>query len=258
MRVTDLDTSSQPVPYCGPAPVPETLWTEWNFDPFLIIPALVIGPLLWLRCRDQAGNPAARPALGTAYLILFVAFISPLCALASALFSARIGHHILLISFAAPLFALAFPARRSAAGTLTVSTIFHAACVWLWHLPVPYSLALSSDAMYWLMELSLLGSAIWLWRGILYHSLTSHAPAPGAVLSAIGGTMMQMGFLGALLTFANRPLFHEHFDTTQAYGLTPLADQQLSGLLMWVPGALPYIVIGVFLTHRLVARHETS
>jgi len=54
-----------------------------------------------------------------------------------------------------------------------------------------------------------------------------------------------MGLLGALLVFAPRPLYWVHFESTAAWGLTPLADQQLAGLLMWVPAMLPYLAVGL-------------
>jgi putative membrane protein len=47
---------------------------------------------------------------------------------------------------------------------------------------------------------------------------------------------MQMGFLGAVLTVAGRPLFFWHLTTTQPWGVSPLEDQQLGGVVMWVPG----------------------
>lgn len=70
---------------------------------------------------------------------------------------------------------------------------------------------------------------------------------------------MQMGFLGALLVFASGPLFATHFMTTQAFGLTPLEDQQLAGLLMWVPAFLPYAGVALSKVAALIwPRQGTS
>ena len=58
----------------------------------------------------------------------------------------------------------------------------------------------------------------------------------------IAGGAVQMGFLGALLTFAGRPLYESHLATTFPFGIGPLTDQQMAGLIMWVPGMAPYAV----------------
>jgi putative membrane protein len=55
--------------------------------------------------------------------------------------------------------------------------------------------------------------------------------------------VLQMGMLGALLTFASVPLYVPHLTTTFAFGLDPLGDQQLAGILMWVPASLPYLAV---------------
>jgi len=119
---------------------------------------------------------------------------------------------------------------------------------WLWHAPVAYTFALASDGAYWLMELTLLASAIGLWRSVL----AATAPIGVAVLLA---TMVQMGLLGALLTFASTPLYAWHWITTQPWGLSPVEDQQLAGLLMWIVGGAIYLVAalrlaGNWLTER--------
>jgi putative membrane protein len=75
----------------------------------------------------------------------------------------------------------------------------------------------------------------------------------GAAIALLLGTTIQMGMLGALLTFSREPLFAAHMDTTHAFGLSPLADQQLSGLLMWVPAALPYLFAALLRLRRIFA-----
>ena len=96
-----------------------------------------------------------------------VIFVSPLCALSSALFSVRVLHHVLLIAAVAPLLALAFPQRRAGSPPLVVLVAAHAVILWLWHTPGPYAWGLASVPAYWLMQISLLGSAWLLWRAIL-------------------------------------------------------------------------------------------
>lgn len=218
--------------YCGPAPIPEELWARWNLDPVLIA---VLALLALAAGRRPSG------ALGVAALA--VAFVSPLCALSAALFSARVVHHVLLVAVAAPFLALAFPARRSPPPSLVF--VAFAAILWGWHLPAAYDLALSNIPVYWIMQLSLLGSATAFWR-TAFHA----GEADGRGLPLILAGYMQMALLGALLTFAPDPLYAIHAAAPLAWGLWPIADQQLGGLIMWVPACLPFFAFGAVAARR--------
>ena len=218
--------------YCGLPPVPEQLWTRWNLDPVLIASLVVLAMLVG---RERSGRLAVA--------VLFVAFVSPLCALSSALFSARVVHHVLLIAVAAPLLAQAVPARRP--GPVALPLAVATAVLWIWHLPAAYGLALSHVGAYWLMQLTLLGSAVWFWRAIF----APGRPAVDALLFIVAG-FTQMGMLGALLTFAPSALYAAHAVAPLEWGLTPLADQQLGGLLMWVPAGVPYAVASILVARR--------
>ena len=161
---------------------------------------------------------------------------------------------MLLVAFAAPLLAMVIlPTAPRARTSLSLPFIAHLALLWVWHAPTPYAWALTGTAPYWLMELSLLGSAVWLWREILHPGR-----ATGAVLAGLLGTVVQMGFLGALLTFAKQPLFAAHIGTTEAFGLSALEDQQLAGLLMWVPAALPYMAVGLWHLRNVLRETEAT
>jgi len=210
-----------PGSYCGAAPPPDLALRSWNLDPLLLAGLL----LLLMVLRNARTGP-------TAVGVLAFAFVSPLCAISVGLFSARVVHHVLLVAVAAPLLAAALAARKSSGVALPflVST----ALLWAWHLPAAYDLALRDVAVYWVMQLTLLGSAVWFWRSVL-----SARGGIDAVLWSLAG-LMQMGALGALLTFAPEPLYATHGLAPLAWGLTPLADQQLGGLIMWVPAMLPY------------------
>lgn len=224
------------VAYCGPAATPEDLWARWNTDPVLIAALIVLAVVVVL---GRAAN--ARAAWG-AIAVLALVFVSPLCALSAALFSARAVHHVLLIAAAAPLLALAFPLRRLGSPPLGLLVGAQAAILWVWHAPEVYSWGLASVPAYWLMQLSLLGSAWLMWRAVL-----APASQPSPALVALVATVAQMGLLGALIVFAPRPLYLIHSTTTAPWGLNPLTDQQLAGLLMWVPAVLPYLGVGLWL-----------
>ena len=221
--------------YCGPPPVPAELALRWNLDPVLlaVLSGLALGA--WT-LRSRLGRSERRAAMG-ALLALMVAFVSPLCALSSALFSARVVHHLLLVLVAAPLLAVAWPSTRAARRTSVAvpALVLSSALLWLWHVPALYDRALSDVAVYWAMQTSLLAAFVMYWRAVLSPSL----PPPQAAAFVIAG-FAQMGLLGALLTFAPRTLYAAHEYAPLAWGLAPLADQQLGGLTMWVPAAIPY------------------
>jgi putative membrane protein len=223
-----------PVAYCGPAAIPENLWLRWNADPLLLAALAILAFVI------ASGRSANARAGWAALALMVVIFVSPLCALSSALFSARVTHHIILIAAIAPLLALAFPLPRLKHPPLVPVVAAHAVFIWLWHAPGPYAWGLSTVPGYWLMQFTLLGSGWLMWRSIFSPSLPT-----GAALMALVATIGHMGLLGALIVFAPVPLYVVHFATTAAWGLTPLADQQLAGLLMWVLAMIPYLVAGL-------------
>ena len=90
-------------------------------------------------------------------------------------------------------------------------------------MPLPYRATFDSVAVYWSMHLCLFGGAICPWSELLHHSRAQMAEA--FIVGAL--TSMQMGLLGAILSLADHALFRWHLNTTLAWGLTPLEDQQL-------------------------------
>jgi cytochrome c oxidase assembly factor CtaG len=123
----------------------------------------------------------------------------------------------------------------------SVACAFHALALWSWHLPRLYSLALEHEAMHFLEHASFLGTAALLWWSIV-HPRRSRRAAYGIGIGTLFVTMLQSGVLGALITLSHRVLYPLQTATAAAHGLTPLEDQQLAGLIMWVPGGLLYLV----------------
>jgi putative membrane protein len=223
------------LPYCGAAPEPGVLLTRFNWDPILIVALTAAVLLHWLAIRGSHAAAGRRTALMLAgWAIASAAFISPLCALSVALFSARVTQHMVLILMAAPLISLGLPPskRRHYRWRLWLNTGIFGASLWYWHMPAPYDATFSSPSLYWAMHVTLFGSSILLWRDLLDHPPRETAHALTAALF----TFIHMGLLGAVLAFAARPLFAWHLTTTQVWGLTPLQDQELGGAVMWVPG----------------------
>jgi putative membrane protein len=245
------------LPYCGAPPDPASLLTRWNLDPILIaaLIAAVAGYALLTEkgpWRRATVAPWRRGCFYGGWALCAAALISPLCPLSVSLFSARIGQHMLLEMIVAPLIALGRPSvfvsawrRRDegrrvaprAHGALAASAAF-AAALWFWHAPGPYAATFESDAVYWLMHATAFGAALWLWMALLDAS----RERLGDLLAAALATTLQMGFLGALITFAAGPIYRVHRLTTAAWGLTPLQDQQLGGVIMWIPAGAVILV----------------
>ena len=218
--------------YCGPPPLPDQLWTSWNLDPPLLVALAVMA---WLLRRNPAGLVAVA--------VLILAFVSPLCALSAALFAARVVHHVLLVAVAAPLLAwgIRAPVAIGPALPFGVAT----AILWGWHLPAAYDAALSHVGVYWLMQITLLASAVWFWR-----TTFARNGAPVLQLAYITANFAQMGLLGAILTFAPSALYAAHAIAPFDWGMSPLRDQQLGGLIMWVPAGLPYAVAAMVMARQ--------
>lgn len=236
--------------YCGPPPDAASLLGRWNLDPLLLV-VLALGgvALFWRLWHAGAWH---RGGFIAGWLCLVILFVSPLCALTVALLSGRVTHHVLLTMVAAPLLALAIgrsvvPSGRSLLPALAAAT----ALFWLWHLPPLYANAVANPLVYWLMQASLLGSAVWLWHGLLF------VPSAMSAATTALGAATQMGLLGALLVFAPEPLYWPHFATTAGFGLTPLSDQHLAGLVMWVPANLPLLALVLWRLVQLLKADDT-
>ncbi len=255
-------------PYCGAAPSPADLFHRWNLDPALLaVLAVAFGAYVLASARQGGG----RDLLGWRQLCFYggwligtLALVSPLCPLSVSLFSARVSEHMILATLAAPLIALGQPGvklagllRRTEPGrasrprTLLAAGAFTLA-LWFWHAPIPYTATFESDFAYWVMQASLFGSALWLWSALLDGSNDNLAEFVGATVLITG----QMGLLGAVITFAGHPLYPPHMLTTAAWGLTPLEDQQLGGVVMWIPAGAIFTGALVFAFVQVMRRAE--
>jgi putative membrane protein len=215
---------------------------RWNFDP-LLLTMFALSLALFVRGRGKIKRPTA---FLVAYSLAALIFLSPICALASALFSVRVVHHIALTAIIVPLIVLSFEKATLSLPTFSVfAAPVHAITFWSWHFPPVYEFAMTTDFHYWIMQATLAVSSALLW-----HSVRA-ASGPYAILILLF-TTLQMGLLGALLTFAVSPLFAPHLFTTDAWGLSSLEDQQLAGAIMWVLGSGIYLLAALVVALRLL------
>jgi putative membrane protein len=264
-----MSTPVVPIPYCGLPPAPTEIWARWNLDPILISALIICAAAYAARnayaLRSEHHIPVWRQtAFYVGWTITALALISPLCPLSVSLFAARVGQHMILALIGAPLVAVGRPfapiahvsgramAPRGVA-PLCAAALF-AAFIWFWHAPAPYAETFRSTFVYWSMHVSVYGAALWLWISLI------DAPPAKAMHVVLAGlfSSIQMGFLGALITFAPRALYTPHLLTTAAWNLTPLQDQQLGGAIMWVPGCVLFFIISMLILWQDIIRDEIA
>jgi putative membrane protein len=267
--------------HTGQALQPHDFWSAWTFEPLVVLVLTLSGFLyaiglkrLWSRESGAGIRRWEATAFAIGWLCLAVALVSPVHALGGVLFSAHMTQHELLISVSAPLLVLGRPlipflwglplawrrklgdwARADSVGRSwgmlsmpAVAFSLHAIALWVWHLPGPYQSTLNSELMHSLQHISFLGSALLFWWTV-FKSRGSEL-GYGAAVFYLFGTALQTGALGALLTFAPRLWYPVYAATTGPWGLTPLEDQQLGGLIMWIPGSIPYVIAGLYMFAR--------
>jgi cytochrome c oxidase assembly factor CtaG len=238
-----------------------------NVDPALAA-AAVIGPALAYglgASRRRGGRPGRRrrdAAFAGGLAAAGAAIAPPLDLLAAGSVSAHMVQHLLLLAVAAPLLAASAPvatflrglpgparalARRTrrawfvrslaAVGRQPVAVAaVHGAVLWAWHAPVPYEAALDDRALHVLAHATFLATAIAAWVVIL------RSPPAGGLL-ALFALSLQSSLLAALLTFSPRPW----------YATYTLSDQQVAGVLMWVPAGLVHLGAGLWLLRTWLA-----
>ncbi len=235
------------MPYCGEGPSPDGWLARWNFSPELLVALLALALAMFV----YRGSLRRDPAIAALVCLVFV-YVSPFCALGSALFTVRILHDVILAAVLAPLTVAALRLERvETPGSLVMWTAIHALTFWLWHAPPLYEAAMSSDAVFWIMQVSIVGTAAIWWAKVV------RSPAPAAAIALLA-TMVAMGALGALLTFANRAFYAPHWLTTHVWGLSPIEDQQIAGLVMWAPASLIYLLAALFIIYRSLGSEASA
>lgn len=217
---------------------------------------------VWRRRAPAAGARWFGVAGLAGCVALLLAVAPPLAGLSDVLFAAHMGQHELLMLVAAPLLvlgrallvalsALPDPARalvvretqrpavrqiwRGLTSPLTVLVV-QAVVLWSWHVPWLFEAALRHDALHAFQHLTFLASAGLFWWALVHGRFGRLGYGAGVLVVFV--TAMHSGLLGALITFAPRPLYETHAIRAAAAHVTPLEDQQLAGLIMWVPAGV--------------------
>ncbi|PRH89067.1 hypothetical protein C5L14_00260 [Labrys okinawensis] len=220
---------------------------------------------LWNRSARGRPRLIRRALVFTAgWSVLTGALVSPIHALGEQVFAAHMIEHELLMAVAAPLLVASAPAAaliwalpaplRRLAGRLTHggapkavwafltsplnATIIHGIAIWAWHIPVLFEAALERGVLHYAQHASFLGTALLFWWGLMPRAGTRHSY--GSAVLHLFVTSLHTGLLGVLLLLSPRPWYMENAAGAGLWGLTPIEDQQLAGLVMWVPAGLIY------------------
>jgi putative membrane protein len=239
--------------------------TWWSWEP-LTIALLALTFALYTMGAFRTKLPRWQMvAFYAGWLSLVVALVSPLDALGGILFSAHMAQHEVLMVVAAPLLVLgrplaaflwAFPARwrlpmsswtqrapvaaawRAITNPLA-ATLVHAIALWTWHLPSLYEATLRSDAIHAVQHSSFLFSATLFWWALI-HGRWGRL-GYGAAIGYVFVTAAHSGALGALITFSPNVLYPLY----ATKGFNALDDQQLAGLIMWIPAGVLLTIVAV-------------
>jgi putative membrane protein len=246
-----------------------------------IVPAvgLAIAAVLYLRGGRTARRQFSAPrpvAFAAGWGALALALASPLHAAGGRLLSMHMIQHVIVVAVAAPLLVWSKPVgvmlrgmpsyprnaavtcirrtariRRAAVGAGPACVLL-AAALWLWHMPALYDASVRHAFVHALQHSTFLVASLLYWSSIPLHVRARTAAAQSRMTQAVASlfiTTVHMGLLSALLTFARVPLYSAYVSNSTSVAL---ADQQLAGVIMWVPGAIPFIAAALFLVWILL------
>lgn len=260
--------------HVGTPAAPHDLAGAWSLDPWLVIG---LAAIVW---AYTAGNPTRSERIWVtwAMAVTLLAIASPLDAASGSLASAHMVQHVLLMVAVGPLLAAARPIHvtstalpvevRRRLGGLRRATgmtpsrmrrlippvallLVFVLSTWSWHSAVLYGATLESETVHRLEHVAFVATAAGVWWAVT-RSTAGRRADTGAGVLVLFAAMMSNVLLAALMTFARTPWYEGYAGTTGAWGLGHLADQQLAGVLMWVPTTAVFVLGALWLLRAFV------
>lgn len=270
----------------GPAgaEVARDWWLRWTWSPLVLTNLLVVAAVYACGLRNvwrKAGTGrviSIRQAgcFAGGWMALFLALISPLDALSDELSSAHMVQHMTIMNIAAPLLVLGLPGvaflwamplrwrkvagnwGRPAAGwrsgwyllwqPVAMWTLY-AFVLWVWHLPDLYEAALRNELFHDFQHFTFLIAAALFWR-VSLDPVSRLRLSRGVSVIYLFTTTLHATVLGVFMALAPRIWYSEYVGRTEMWRLSPLEDQQLAGLIMWMPACMVYAVVAALLFTR--------
>jgi len=258
--------------------------TAWSFDVPLVagLALAAAGYGLLLRRGRAAGRPVPAGWRAGAYaaglVAVGLALLGPIDAFDDDVFFLHMLQHLLLTQVAPPLLLLGQPlavlfrglpprwtrriARRrglrALLGGLTqplVALLLFNATLVIWHAPALYDAAVRHDQVHDLEHLTFFVLALGYWWRIVSPTPRHHRLAVPWLIGSLFATMMVGTALGAVLTLSSDVIYPAYLQATNPFGIAPLVDQQLGGLLIWIVGGAIYsaIALGTLVSHLSLA-----
>lgn len=249
---------------------PPDAWVVWDFHTsivlgclgFVVTYLLLAGPL-WRRWNLSPTPP--RPAEWIQYmggiLLVFFSLQGPLHELSDLyLFSAHMVQHLLITLVFPPLFIRGIPAwmwrplvRHEPVARIgrwlthpVIAFVISTFALYLWHIPAMYDWALEDHNVHIVEHLSFMAAAVIMWWPVWSRTPEIPPLTPGRRMIYLFLLTIPMKGLGAIITVSDYVLYRFYSVQPRVFGLDPLADQRLGGVIMWMPGGLAiWFAIGV-------------
>jgi len=244
-------------------------FSPWDVGVLLLL--IVVGALYLLGSIRLAHRRPVRAArweplafaIGWGALVLSI--LPPLDSLSLQFFSVHMIQHELMMLVGAPLVIFGRPLQRCVSGlpgnvrhrtahvlqSHAVSSTWrlltaplaawtlHGLAIWVWHMPALYGAAVGNEGIHTLQHAMFVGTSALFWWGMLYGRYGR--AGYGAAVFYVFTTVVHTGILGAAMTFSGIPLYGVYAGPAAARGVDLLEDQQLAGLIMWIPAGLIYL-----------------
>lgn len=250
-------------------------WTQWTFDPALILFGLLflfymLGARAYRNTNKVHIQRVHLTLMSFALLFLILSLCSPIDYWANNSFAIHMVQHLLLLMVAAPLSLLALPIYPTLRGSRVIlgsimgkiagwrpyrtllrllvspptNLIVFIIITWGWHSPILYNLALRVNFWHYAEHASFFLAAIIFWWPIINPTPFAKKYKDSTKIWLLVFATFQNSVLAALIVFNNGILYTEqyHYPQLIATGLAPLDDQKLGGLIMWIPGGMMYII----------------
>jgi len=251
-------------------------WTAWPIEPMLLIGLTTVACLYWLgwcRLARMAGGSAVSTRRAMAFLsgiiAVALALLSPIAVYSERLFFMHMIQHLLLLLVAPSLLLLGKPLVPSLWGlpapwrmavgrvlvpgrplarlghlmtTPLVAAAAFVTTIAVWHMPVFYDAAQGRSVTHDLEHLMFFGTALLYWWPVIHPAGGQRRLSYALALPYLLPPFLESMLIGVLLTFAERPLYRTYAEMTMPWDFTVVTDQQLGGLIMWIPGGMFFLI----------------